>query len=480
MIPQIISKVILQLRHSYLAMFFLLIACLFSPAIGYDILSNFSPTDEFILTEFDRFGGPNIVNYPMCIFPEEDGIEIKDPNGVLKHMETVVNTWLPFLYNRWGFGVYSVSFELKATSEAGCAEKYNGFRPFSVTTYVGNAYGGNLRTIRIRFPGKTISAFSDGKSRRQVILHEVGHVFGLGHTQDQSPISVMDYGDMYNMNGIGGDDIIALTHVWKFLKGYVKRSECEFGYSGSSSCNPSGEDIQNKQIVQNLIDECIEANESDSNKTLIANTCTNLENQLFTFHPVDNGWQLKLSETNLCFGTKEISSDGVFTQTACDTSSLNQQFTLSPNSDGSYLIRNEFSGKVIHLNNGTLEQSTPTEKTNHAWSIKEPITTFTSNTSEHFQKSENFQSRFIPTNTIVTFQYQIQPGAESQGMQLKIFDLMGQNIRSLDVEFKTPGRHTLLWDGKNSFANVIPSGKYYFQLKDSKNNLSPIRIMLMR
>ena len=98
----------------------------------YVLGSHFIPADDLILTEFNKF--PDITNgiinnYPMCIYPEinsedptQNGLSIDDPQGVLNHMEVIVNTWLPYLYNCWGFEVINVHFKLIATTQEGCPQ----------------------------------------------------------------------------------------------------------------------------------------------------------------------------------------------------------------------------------------------------------------------------------------------------------------------------------------------------------------------
>lgn len=341
----------------------------------YVLGSHFNPEDDLILTEFDAFGGPNIVNYPLCIYPEADGQAIEDPDGVQDHMETIVNTWLPYLYNRWGFGVYSVRFELKATTESDCAERYDGVRPFCVTSYEGGAFGGMAVRIRVRFPGKTINAFSDGQSHRQSILHEVGHVFGLMHTMDQTPISVMDYDDMHNFKGIGGDDIVGLTHAWKYLSGQVERGECEFGYEGGPTCAPTAVTLQKKQIRNGLAGVCLQAAGTYQNAKLVSLSCSGDDLQSFDVLQVENGWHLQLSNSELCVKAADTSDGGLLTLANCSRTDSGFDFTLSLNSDNSYMLRNELSGMVLQFDGGAVTQSPPDGGKDQTWMIDEWGTT---------------------------------------------------------------------------------------------------------
>ena len=340
----------------------------------YELGSHFNPSDDLILTEFDAFGGPNIVNYPMCVYPESDGQEINDPMAVLSHMETVVNTWLPYLYKRWGFGVYSVRFSLQSTTEGGCEKTYDGFRPFSVSSYEGGAFGGMAKAIRVRFPGATINKFSNGKTHRQSILHEVGHVLGLMHTMGQSPISVMDYDDMHNMTGIGGDDIIGMTHAWKYLSEQVSRGECEFGYTGGPGCKPTDANLSPVQIRNMSTIQCIQSNGTGNGVPLVAAPCDGEGNQSFSFMRSANGWRLQLSKTTSCVQATTVSDGGLFTLTECDENSLMQDFTVLLNSPDTYMVRNEHSGMIVQIHDGNLEQSPPVGEITQTWRLEPPGT----------------------------------------------------------------------------------------------------------
>ena len=81
---------------------------------------------------------------------------------------------------------------------------------------------------------------------------------------------------------------------------------------------------------------------------------------------------------------------------------------------------------------------------------------------EKFTLHQNYPNPFNPS-TIIAFT--IPKGAEpgdrdSKPVNLKVFNLLGQEIRTLVDELKEPGSYTVTWD-----ATDMPNGIYYYRLK---------------
>lgn len=83
-----------------------------------------------------------------------------------------------------------------------------------------------------------------------------------------------------------------------------------------------------------------------------------------------------------------------------------------------------------------------------------------------FALNQNYPNPFNPTTTI---EYQLP----SDGfVSLKIFDLLGSEVKTLVNEFKTKGRYSITFDASN-----LASGLYIYQLKSS--NFSLIKKMIL-
>ena len=60
---------------------------------------------------------------------------------------------------------------------------------------------------------------------------------------------------------------------------------------------------------------------------------------------------------------------------------------------------------------------------------------------------------------------------------LKIYDIDGQEVRTLVDEVKGAGYHELTWDEKDRFGNEVESGVYFYRLV--ANNFSATKRMVL-
>ena len=61
--------------------------------------------------------------------------------------------------------------------------------------------------------------------------------------------------------------------------------------------------------------------------------------------------------------------------------------------------------------------------------------------------------------------YQIADGRSPLHTTLKIFNLLGQEVRTLVDEPQEAGYYTVTWDGKDRFGNDVASGVYFYRLQ---------------
>ena len=83
-----------------------------------------------------------------------------------------------------------------------------------------------------------------------------------------------------------------------------------------------------------------------------------------------------------------------------------------------------------------------------------------------FRLEQNYPNRFNPTTTI-PFSLKVQ-GSTFKGplhTTLAIYNILGQKVRILVDEEKSPGNYKVIWDGKNQKGNEVFSGIYFYQLK---------------
>ena len=82
-----------------------------------------------------------------------------------------------------------------------------------------------------------------------------------------------------------------------------------------------------------------------------------------------------------------------------------------------------------------------------------------------FSLSQNYPNPFNPNTTI---RFEIGSGGGAQGAvntTLKIYNLLGQLVKTLVDEPKLPGIYYQTWDGRNGQGEKVSSGVYFYQLR---------------
>ncbi len=93
------------------------------------------------------------------------------------------------------------------------------------------------------------------------------------------------------------------------------------------------------------------------------------------------------------------------------------------------------------------------------------------NLPTEYQLSHNYPNPFNPETTI---KYQLpKPGF----VTLKIYNMLGQAVRTLVAEEKKAGYYQIIWDGRDSQGQVVANGIYLYQLK--AGNFEKTRKMIM-
>jgi PKD repeat protein len=100
---------------------------------------------------------------------------------------------------------------------------------------------------------------------------------------------------------------------------------------------------------------------------------------------------------------------------------------------------------VIHKGNNLAKPGSP-------WSEKEGI-------PEEYALFQNFPNPFNP-ETEIRFQL-----PESAHVVLRVFNILGKDIRTLMDEKMPAGYYMIQWNGKDNLSNPLPSGIYLYQIK---------------
>jgi hypothetical protein len=91
-----------------------------------------------------------------------------------------------------------------------------------------------------------------------------------------------------------------------------------------------------------------------------------------------------------------------------------------------------------------------------------------------FLLHQNYPNPFNPT-TRIEFEIDHQ-NYEYQHVLLNVFNILGQNVKTLVDKELPPGRHTVVWDATDEYGSRVATGIYLYRLEvgdraDSKKML---------
>jgi len=86
--------------------------------------------------------------------------------------------------------------------------------------------------------------------------------------------------------------------------------------------------------------------------------------------------------------------------------------------------------------------------------------------------SQNYPNPFNPSCTI---DFEIQ---QADDVKISIFNSLGQKVKTLVNEYRTPGEYSTIWNGTDDNENILSSGQYYYKLEVGEFSSSRKMILL--
>jgi len=65
-----------------------------------------------------------------------------------------------------------------------------------------------------------------------------------------------------------------------------------------------------------------------------------------------------------------------------------------------------------------------------------------------------------------------------QDIELTIYNIKGQKVKTLYSGIADEGEHTIIWEGKNTNNKQVSSGIYFYKLKTGKKEMSRKMLLL--
>ncbi len=85
---------------------------------------------------------------------------------------------------------------------------------------------------------------------------------------------------------------------------------------------------------------------------------------------------------------------------------------------------------------------------------------------KQFSLSQNYPNPFNPT-TIISYQLSV-----FSHVTLKVYDILGREVRTLVNERETAGQHVIQWDGTDQNGRHVASGVYYYRLTTPSGSIT--------
>ena len=163
---------------------------------------------------------------------------------------------------------------------------------------------------------------------------------------------------------------------------------------------------------------------------------------------------------------------GSYSQTMIFMDDTTDNFT--PNNDqGKVRVAKLFSGDIDNDGNGDVifsSASFATDKPQLFMVEHEEeviVVNIDHNDSDIIPNKVSLDQNFPnPFNPATAFHYTL---AESGTIELTITDIIGRKVTTLISGYQRSGNHNLLWTGKDSNGNQVPSGIYFYNLKSGLN-----------
>ena len=91
---------------------------------------------------------------------------------------------------------------------------------------------------------------------------------------------------------------------------------------------------------------------------------------------------------------------------------------------------------------------------------------------------KNYPNPFNPATTI-EYDLGINQGPRQQ-VNLSIYNVLGQHVKTLINEEKTIGRYSVRWFGKDEYGETVSSGVYFARMITNHGVVKTRKIMLLR
>ncbi|MBR9975297.1 MAG: T9SS type A sorting domain-containing protein [Bacteroidetes bacterium] len=197
--------------------------------------------------------------------------------------------------------------------------------------------------------------------------------------------------------------------------------------------------------------------------TNISGKALNLRIEITDRSNLPEGWETQICFFQNCFPPSVILKDGAMDANLSEPLDIAFSTTSSPASG---------SVKVVVTNLDNTD-----EKVELTFSASTLLASADRPAASDLLLSQNYPNPFslteVPTTTIM---YRM---AEAGNATLKVYNLLGREVRTLVNEFRPIGRSSVTWNGRDNNGRLLPAGIYMYKLTTKSQTLSR-RLMITR
>ncbi|GEM_PF-1286261 len=102
------------------------------------------------------------------------------------------------------------------------------------------------------------------------------------------------------------------------------------------------------------------------------------------------------------------------------------------------------------------------------------------NVASGFELKQNYPNPFNP-ETRIPYTVSSEHSAGNYPMvEVKIYDVLGREVKTLVKERKAPGNYTVYWDGRDGNGNPVSSGVYFYRLRAGSTIIKVRKMLLLK
>jgi len=347
--------------------------------------------------------GNDKINYPTCIYstkPEIRDFTKQEKERLRVFVQEVLNEYVSYLYNRYEFNVRHVTL-VDIMKSGPCRDTFYGkidklrLKPFKITMNPEMKNQGSAAFMNMNLHQYVATApdfmknWSPGtglgyyESTSAVVRHELGHCWGLHH-EINLPSAVYGVNHSQAQLKIFGDDIHGITHMWRKATQPDYTQDCPDGYRRVPNdgrgpkfpdvwgCMPEIFSMPMVKIKNKASNKCLYYPVDSEGFAIKEGICSGDMNRGWGIWEYDQyGRHVICSSPDLCIRSRNLSKLEFSNMELNKISSEYSVWYMIPNEDGSWMLQQPETVKVMFSSDGMVKHRNPKGNAAERWFVED-------------------------------------------------------------------------------------------------------------